>query len=797
MTGVLLALILVLAVGFLGTWFASRLRVPHSVFLVAFGVAAGLLFRTRLGVDVASLKEIYPDLVLYVLLPPLVFESAYHLDFRQLQKDIVPLGVLSVVALVVSTFLVGYALHWFFGIELLAGLVFGALISATDPVAVVALFKDVGAPRRLSTLIEGESLLNDGTAIVLFRVLLASVAGGAAEGLWLHGIASFVWVSLGGLLVGWLCARVTSVLLRLTSESAASQIGMTVVAAYASFLVADRFVGVSGVISTLALGLSLGRRARLELNRDALEGMRHIWEFLALCANTLVFLAVGLTADLALLAGHALAVVTTVGIAYAARAFSVFATIPVVNALGLAQPISFAYQVVLFWGGLRGGLALGLVLLLPPGFPHKDLFLVLALAVVLSTLTINALTTKRALKILKLDQLEPRDEGFLVKTLELVQESAFGPLRTAAVDGTISPSLVDEQRDQALTTLRKMAAGNAHEDADLRFAVSSALLGERREYELRLMDGVLSRDAYLQLIQLVDHRLEVFNEGGLGAFEGERLALESGQGRFRRFLPHTTEAMLRRLTTRLEVLLHLRFALEAVLGQSGIPDRIRAVLRRWHGEAGIELQEFYRAYPHYGAAVQSSFIANTITARSALVVRQLFDASIISGAVRARAAASIARTHREAAVRAAHLMRPTRAYLIGRIPLFKELPRIAIQKIADSSRVRLIETGHVVFREGDPAHSFFVVAAGLLEVRRASASEPVRLLTGDFFGEMALLFSRPRKGTVVALMTSELLELEQEVFEAIMREYPTVRERIRAVASERDASLGSQAPARV
>ncbi len=129
------------------------------------------------------------------------------------------------------------------------------MISATDPVAVLALFKEVGAPRRLNTLVEGESLLNDGTAIVLFRVLLAATAASQlGTGLIVRGVLQFIEVALGGALVGLAMAAMMSLLLKLTSRSGASQLGVTVVAAYLSFIIADRYLGVSGVISTLVVG---------------------------------------------------------------------------------------------------------------------------------------------------------------------------------------------------------------------------------------------------------------------------------------------------------------------------------------------------------------------------------------------------------------------------------------------------------------------------------------------------------------------------------------------------------------
>src|SRR5262249_51568591 len=147
--------------------------------------------------------ESFAETILYVLLPPLIFESAYNINYGDLRRDLVPIAGLSVFGLLLSCALVGWGLHLTIGLALIPAFIFGALISATDPVAVVALFREVGVPRRLATLVEGESLLNDGTAIVLFRVMEGLLATGAVTvGVGLHGAGEFVLVALGGVAVG-------------------------------------------------------------------------------------------------------------------------------------------------------------------------------------------------------------------------------------------------------------------------------------------------------------------------------------------------------------------------------------------------------------------------------------------------------------------------------------------------------------------------------------------------------------------------------------------------------------------
>lgn len=396
-------LMILLTVGFLGTRVASILRIPHSVFLVMAGVAAGIVARQSSNAHAALMVQHFPEIILYLLLPPLIFEAAYELDFELFQKDIAPISALAVAGMTASTVLVGFFLHWIFGLPLAATLTFGALISATDPVAVVALFKEVGAPRRLSTLVEGESLLNDGTAIVLFRLLLiATLGGNFSFSILGWGAAHFVLTVFGGVAIGWIIGWITNLLLKFTAPSVPAQLGLTVASAYISFLAAEHFFGVSGVIATMTVGLYLSKRNASQMNGEARAAMHQMWQMLALTANVVVFFAVGLIIDPQSLHQAIRFIPLTLLVVYVARAISVAGTLPIVEKLRLGRHVSLAYQGVLIWGGLRGGLALGLALTLPLAFPHRHLFIALSASVVFATLFLNAVTTKKVLKMLKL-----------------------------------------------------------------------------------------------------------------------------------------------------------------------------------------------------------------------------------------------------------------------------------------------------------------------------------------------------------------------------------------------------------
>ncbi|NDG54773.1 MAG: sodium:proton antiporter [Betaproteobacteria bacterium] len=464
MADAVLIIVAVLGIGFVATRLSEWMRLPHSVFLVVLGLAAGWALRSLDPAFITPLTANFPEIILYVLLPPLIFESAYNIDLKALQRDLVPVTALAVVGLILSTIMVGWGIHWGLAIALMPALLFGALISATDPVAVVALFKEVGAPKRLNLLVEGESLFNDGTAIVAFTALLGllSVSTVTSEHIG-QALVRFLLVFFGGVAIGGVIALLLSPVVHFCRNGTA-QIGLTIVGAYVSFIVADHFLHLSGVMSTVALGLFMGTRARLEFNREALHGMGHMWEFMALAANTVVFIAVGLTVDTQLLLKSVEYIPLTLLIVTIARAISIVAVVPLLNKLKLCQPISMSYQFIMFWGGLRGGLALALVLLLPDSLAEKPLFLALATSVVLTTLLINALTIGPALRWLGIDRLTSEEQSIFRHSLAKLWQSIYNSLHNDTKGGLLSPQVVDRFVRQTVPLTRRQLPNHQQDD---------------------------------------------------------------------------------------------------------------------------------------------------------------------------------------------------------------------------------------------------------------------------------------------------------------------------------------------
>lgn len=729
MPELILVLSVLLGTGFLATRVASLLRLPHSVLLVLMGILAGGLAQyLGLRLSPTTLAN-FPDVVLYLLLPPLVFDSAYRMDLEALRQDRWPLLSLSVVAVLGSGLLIGTGLHWGLGLDWQAALLFGALVSATDPVAVVALFHELGARQRLTLLVEAESLLNDGTAIVFFRLVLAGTVG------LLSGLKTFLLVSLGGVLTGLALVPIFRRLLRFTADATA-QIGLTVTAAYVSFILADHWLGASGVLATLTLALYLGHRARLTLNREALQSIHTMWGFFALCANIVVFLAVGLSVDGAALLRSATYLPLTLAVVYLARILSVILCLWPIQRLRLCAPISWGEQMVLIWGGLKGGLALALVLLLPPDFAQKELFLALATAVVLSSLLCNALSVTWLMNLLGLNRLTPEENEFVGRSLNHAVEEAFDWLHQTARRGGISQQLLESMESKARAGLPQ-----AQSATTLNFAVRQFLSAEQEYYDQQLGLGILSRPVYVRLNGMVAERSE---------------QLLKGQHR-----PNLVLLLDDELEARLELLLHLNLGLEA-FPPSPLME-LEEVRSQWLAEARAQLDTFQCSHLTLGTAVQSDYLAHTLVSRAARALQALLESNIINPTVFAHAHQDLERFRTQISQETQSLRNLNFLEALKRVPLFATLEERELAQVEAFSKRRHLPAGQVLFRQGDPGNSLFVILSGILEVTGLETENP-RLFAGSFLGELSLLFRIPRSATVTALVDCDLVEVESLLF---------------------------------
>ena len=381
------AVVALLSVAALAALVVARLRVPYSVTLVVLGLVAGALLPR-------GTIEVTPELVLLVLVPGLVFEAALRLDLEHLRRTFGWIVLLAAPGVVISALIVALVLRAATGLPFELGMVVGAMVAATDPVAVIATFRRLGVSRRLATLVEGESLANDGTALVLFSATVAAISGGGSVSETAEAIAIAVVTSIGiGLAAGWLASRLIALI-----DDLAIELTISIAAAYGTYLLADG-LGQSGIIATVVAGVVIGTYGRsVGLSPRALEALDVVWELIAFLLTAFAFLLVGLAISVGdLLAGASSILWGLVGI-LVARVVVVYGLLG-----GIAQligeranwpkpPIGWLH--VMFWAGLRGAVAVAMALSLPADFPQRALLQQIAFGVVLFTLFAQGTTAE-------------------------------------------------------------------------------------------------------------------------------------------------------------------------------------------------------------------------------------------------------------------------------------------------------------------------------------------------------------------------------------------------------------------
>ena len=438
-------IVLLLLVAALTTMFSKRLdKLPLTILLVFVGIIISALGDTVPGLSVVQEFELTPELVLFVFIPTLIFESAFNLNARDVGRNILPILTLAIPGLLISTAIIGFIFTTFTEFNLLVALLLGAILSATDPVAVIAIFKQLGVPERLTVLVEGESLFNDATSLVVAGILAGLVVAGVFNPeVLLDGFTEFLIVFIGGAIVGYLLALVFGYTLGVVESDPAIEITLTTILAYFSFIIAEHVFHVSGIMAVVAAALVIGSWGKSKVSPSTSEFMEHFWEYLAFVANALIFIMVGMQIDLLVLWQSVDLIALVVIAMLISRAFVVFGVVPLLGKLPGSEPIEFPFRAVMYWGGLRGAIALAIVLALPD-FEYKDTLTSIVMGAVLFTLVVQGLTIEKLVKYFGLDKLSfsdnlakldgdkrAREEG--MTRLESLIEGGFFSQRIATI----------------------------------------------------------------------------------------------------------------------------------------------------------------------------------------------------------------------------------------------------------------------------------------------------------------------------------------------------------------------------
>lgn len=459
----------------IGTYFvAGRLKLPYTVLLVIVGSILVPLTHFEFFHFIKSF-QLTPELLFFVFLPVLIFESAYNMNMREMAENVRSISWLSVVSLVVSAFFIAFALFWGltligFPVPFMATLIFGALISATDPVAVLALFKEFGVPRRLSLIFEGESLFNDGTSLALFLIVLeVAMAGFTGFGTIFEGVFMFTSMVVGGIVFGLFMGFLFSKIIGKVKDNEHIEITLTMLVAHLTFILSELIshhlvifgqeIKFSSIIATVMASMVIGNYGRFKISPRVEEYMEKFWGYFAFVANSLVFILMGLLfADLPIRFDQfILPMLITVGVVLIGRALSIYPVVAWVNRLKKEEPIPMAWQHLLAWGSLRGALAVTMVLLIPdnfvlPGWTYdftvKEFIAAITIGCIYFTLCIKATTIGTLIKRMRLSELTPLETLEYNECSALIYQEALEKLEDFHAKGYIKDDVFERLRQE-------------------------------------------------------------------------------------------------------------------------------------------------------------------------------------------------------------------------------------------------------------------------------------------------------------------------------------------------------------
>ncbi|MFA5488281.1 MAG: cation:proton antiporter [Candidimonas sp.] len=795
---------------------AGRLRLPYSVLLAIVGILLGLVIHVHswaplvLSDFLDSLVnfEVSSEAFLFVFLPVLLFETALAMNVRRLLDDIGPILMMAIVAVVVCTVAVGFSLGAVSGYGLVVCLMLGAIVATTDPVAVVGIFREVGAPKRLATLVEGESLFNDAASIALYTVLLTMLYQGGELSVE-QVFSSFVYSFLGGALMGYLMGRAATWLFIWLRGWPTAEITMTVALAYLTFYVSEHYVGVSGVVATVIAGLVVGSTGRTRMSPTTFEQLSSAWSQFGFWATSLIFVFA------AMLIPRMMAEITwaQVGlilllfmVTLAARAFMVFGMLPLLGLTRFGAKFSRSYRTVMLWGGLRGAVSLALALAVTEQhnvpLADRQFIAVATTGFVLLTLFVNGITLRPLIRYLHLDQLSARERTLRNQALVVALED----IREKTENIALREHIADTVRERVMTVFDTAQAGvdsgEIHRlSQDEKVSVGLAMLAAREEelFFETLKAQLVDWRAAESLLARAERMSDAVRNGGLHGFYSAIAADLRYSAGFRwalrvhalfGFQGWLAQELIKRFTNvicKREVAQALiRFAeteIRPLLGDEATQTVIEAHQHRLD-LLNKALHALSLQYPSFGLWLQESYLGRMAKSAERLRYRDMLSHSLISSEMYADLIKQVELRWGYIEQRPLLDMAMGATELIQRVPLFQSASQESLRRMSTMLKPRLAVPDQEIRLQTGRSQVMYFVASGAVVIDLPDGTT-MELGTGEMFGETALLFKKPFLVKATSLGYSRLLMLSSSDFDTLLDQDAVLREAIERVAKQR------------
>ena len=738
----LLAIAMVLLVVSLLVPLAERFRLPHTVLLAIAGMSLGFLGSWIVSSDIKlgalgdafvglDQLEVGTDMFLPLFLPPLLFTAGLTIDVRRLFDEISAVLLLAIVAVLVCIAVVAGVVHLATGMDIVVCLLLGAVVSTTDPAAVIGIFRDVGAPKRLSILAEGESLLNDAVAIAAFGLFIGilvsrTVVDPSAVEITANpagAIVVFLREFLGGLLFGFVMARGAMVVLPRLGESDAAIASVTVSLTYLSFVLADRYLHISGVVSVVMAALTVAAYGPTHLHPRQWTALRQLWAQLEFWANCLIFVLASMLAANVLLRMSWLYVWAVAAVAlgaFAARGLVVFGMLPVLEKTRLVQPVDTRYKAILVWGGLRGAVTIVLAMVaagdqrLPDDV--REFIALSATLFVLFTLFVNATTLGLVMHLFGLDRLS---------RLELALRDRVLALSKVNVDRQMQQIMrVHNARVEGIAADPASAGGVEIEapppelalDLDERVKVGLVTLCTReKELYLELFEQqILSRRMVAVMAARADRLIDAVRDRGVAGYEEWQRSISRPDAGFRLALwLHRRLGFERALTQSLADRFEILMVSQSVLGElaafnvSSVADllgadaeaELAAVIERRQDAVDSALKALSLQYPGYAESIQTRQLERAAIRFEAAEYSRRLREGIISREVYDDLRHQLAERRGAIGERPPLDLGLKLSEMIERVPIFVSLDHEAVVEVAKRLRAVVALPGETIIRD--------------------------------------------------------------------------------------------------
>ena len=819
-------LVVLLGIAMLVTGLSRKLPIPFTVILVVIGVLLSDLADRWPLLRPLQDFELSPEVMLFIFLPALIFESGFALDARQLTKDIPAVLMLAIPGMLISTFIVGLGVWLALDTTLIIALVFGALISATDPVAVVALFKELGAPNRLNVLVEGESLLNDATAIVAFSILLAIAVEGSGIGISDidNVFFEFLRVFFGGVIFGSLLGFITCELLYRMQANLSVILTTSIILAYAAFVIGEHTLHVSGVMAVVGAAIALRLFGMSRIRQDATHSISETWEVIALSCNSLLFLMVGLsvnTDDILLRVEPVLIVVVLVLVS---RALSIYTFVPLTTRWFRLPRVSMGERHTLWWGGLKGGLAIAVVLSIPADLPERQFLFDLTVGVVLFTLLVSAPTIRPLMQWLGMNELSKGEELELRSVLIDARHKLEGNL-SKLLQNKLAPKINVHRTLNDIEIAFGSGLFEAEEDQhdnDDFIAMLRAYHIERKELKNLYETGYISQYVYLDMLNQLYAMREDLRQGG-SEIESQRA--RSKQSRFQRLeetLLRTIRErrwsstlmsrfqrtrMIQQLQRNLAHVLMCEAVITSLKKQDDLaPKACKEIIalykeRKKHYRKNLKMArgrfpKFYRQYLELLARrstiysgwnhVNGEYDHGDLSAKGYVSTQYKVEKQL--------------ERIKELMPKISSNVRSVSEMLAG-VELFDALSEEDLSSLEKSATCINFLAGDTIMSAYETGDSFYIIIAGKAEVWRTDAlsykHHVADLSDGDIMGESALLaeFKRGkhvRSATIKAKTPCTVLRISKRSMLKLLHNYAEIKDMIQSIHDERGADHAPQ-----